>query len=122
MDIGCQGALGLLALIVVAVLVWRRIQDLEGRLHAQQRTHEDALRRLAVLEKKVSQLPVGAPPVEAAPAPAPAPAPAAPPPVVATAPAPVPSGARAPEPPPAPPPEVTRPPAPPPPPPPQAAR
>src|SRR4051794_16927636 len=103
MDIGCQGALGLLALIIVAVLVWRRIQDLEGRLHAQQRTHEDALRRLAVLEKKVSQLPVGAPPVEAAPAPAPAP------PVVATAPAPVPSVVRAPEPPPAPPPEATRP-------------
>src|SRR4051812_22914653 len=104
MDIGCQGALGLLALIVVAVLVWRRIQDLEGRLHTQQRTHEDALRRLTVLEKKVSQLPVGAPPVEAIPAPAPAaapaparpPAPAAPPPVVATAPAPVPSVVRAP--------------------------
>src|SRR4051812_27261246 len=123
MDAGCLGSLGFLALIVIAVLVWREIQDLAGRIRAHQGAYEDVLRRLTVLEKKVSQPPASAPPVEAAsapappPAPVPPPAPAAPPPVVVTAPAPVPSVVRAPEPPPPPPlapPKAAPPPEPPP--------
>src|SRR3954453_12154 len=138
MDAACLGSLGFLALIVIAVLVWREIQDLAGRIRVHQSAHEDVLRRLTVLERRVSQPPPSPPPVEAAPAPAPAPtpalapvpppAPAAPPPVVVTAPAPVPSVVRAPEPPPppttvppkaAPPPEPPPRPTPPPPPPPR---
>src|SRR4051812_50004447 len=79
MDAGCLGSLGFLALIVIAVLVWREIQDLAGRIRAHQGAYEDVLRRLTVLEKKVSQPPASAPPVEAASAPAPPPAPVPPP-------------------------------------------
>ncbi len=102
---GCLGSLGLLALILLVALAWRRVKDLEERVQAQSKAHEDVLRRLTYLEK-AEPARAAAPPAVVAPAPAP-------PPAVVSAPAPVPAAVRAPA-PPAPPPAAVRPPSPPP--------